>query len=355
MMRPLPCRLRFFGLICALALLATTCEGSAVADRRLPPRPTAAPAGYHLYFTGPTPNHLTGGIPDQIAAAFDAAQKTIDVAMYQFDLPVLSDALIRAHQRGVRVRLVTDTDSVAGPVFQDLQRAGIRVVDDQRQALMHNKFAVIDGVSLWTGSMNFTENDAYRNNNNELELDSPPLAENYTREFEEMFIERQFGPRSLADTPHPTVTLDGTLIENYFAPEDRVAGHILSLLRSAQTSVYFMAFTFTRADFASALIDKDRAGITVQGVFEQRQIEAGSDSAWKALRGAGLDVHLDGNPYNLHSKVFIVDRQTVVTGSYNFTQSADQSNDENLLIIHNADVAQAFFAEWQKVWMLAEK
>jgi phosphatidylserine/phosphatidylglycerophosphate/cardiolipin synthase-like enzyme len=66
-------------------------------------------------------------------------------------------------------------------------------------------------------------------------------------------------------------------------------------------------------------------------------------------------VHLDGNPYNLHSKVFIIDRQTVITGSYNFTQSADRSNDENVLIIHNAAVAQAFFAEWQKVWMLAEK
>jgi phosphatidylserine/phosphatidylglycerophosphate/cardiolipin synthase-like enzyme len=346
---------RFFGLFSALILL-TACGGAPAADSLVQPTPTAAaPSWYHLYFTGPTPNHLTGGIPDVVAASFDAARSTIDVAMYQFDLPVLADALIRARQRGVRVRLVTDTDSITGPVFQDLQQAGIPVVGDEREALMHNKFAVIDGASLWTGSMNYTENDAYRNNNDYLEIDSRPLAENYTREFEEMFIRHQFGPTSPADTPHPAVTLDGTLIENYFSPEDGVAGHVLSLLRSAQSSIYFMAFTFTRADFSSALIDKAQAGVIVQGVFEQQQIAAGSDSAWKALRDAGLEVHLDGNPYNPHSKVFVIDRQTVVTGSYNFTQSADRSNDENVLIIHNAAVAQAFFAEWQKVWMLAKK
>jgi len=344
----------WLGLLAALAMLSA-CGTTAVADRGQMAPTAASPAWVHLYFTGPTPDRLTGGIPDQVAAAFDAAHSTIDVAMYEFDLPVLEDALLRARRRGLRVRLVTDTDSITGPVLQDLLGAGIGVVGDQRSALMHNKFVVIDGRSVWTGSMNFTENDAYRNNNDFLEIDSPQLAENYTRKFEDMFLQHRFGPASPADTPHPTVSLYGTLVENYFAPEDGVAGHVLTLLRSARSSIYFMAYTFTRADFAAALVDKAQAGVSVEGVFEKRQIEAGSDSAWKTLRGAGLPVHLDGNPYNMHSKVFIVDRQTVVTGSYNFSQSADQSNDENVLIIHDAGVAQAFFAEWQKVWMLSEK
>ncbi|MGH2524082.1 MAG: phospholipase D-like domain-containing protein, partial [Anaerolineales bacterium] len=121
----------------------------------------------------------------------------------------------------------------------------------------------------------------------------------------------------------------------------------------SQSSVYFMAFSFTRTDFADALIAKAQAGVTVQGVFETRQIAAGGDAAWNALTAAGLDVRQDGNPFNLHSKVFIIDQQIVVMGSYNFSRNAEDNNDENVLIIHNPEIAAAYFAEWQKVWAVA--
>jgi len=315
---------------------------------------TPSNSWYQLYFTGPTPDHLTGGIPDQVAASFDTAQKTIDVAMYEFDLTSLSGALIRAAQRGVRVRLVTDTDSLEEQGIKDVIAANIPVVDDQREAIMHDKFVVIDSSTLWTGSMNFTENDAYRNDNNFMQIPSPRLAQNYTAEFEEMFTQHQFGPKSPANTPNPTVTLNGTLIENYFSPDDGVAAHVLTVLQSARTSIDFMAFTFTRTDFTDVMIAKAHAGVTVQGVFEKRQIDAGSDSAWNALTTAGLDVREDGNPDTMHNKVIVVDGQIVVMGSYNFTKAAEQDNDENVLIIHNPEIAAAYTADWQKVWDVAE-
>jgi phosphatidylserine/phosphatidylglycerophosphate/cardiolipin synthase-like enzyme len=340
------------GLILTLAVVASGCEGP---TPTAPLAPAPAAGWYQLYFTGPTPDRLEDGIPDAMAASLDTAQSTLDVAIYELDLPVIADALIRAKARGVRVRLVTDTDSLETPFIQDLRKANIPVVDDQRGAIMHDKFIVIDQATVWTGSMNFTENDAYRNNNNTLALRSPQLAENYTREFEEMFVRHEFGPTSTADTPHPFIVMNGTRLENYFAPEDGAAAHILELLKSAKTSIVFMAFSFTRADFADALIERARAGVTVQGVFEKRQIQAGGDAAWNALTQAGLDVRLDGNRYNLHSKVFLIDQETVVTGSYNFTQSAEKTNDENVLIIHDAEMAHAFWAEWQKVWMTAPR
>jgi phosphatidylserine/phosphatidylglycerophosphate/cardiolipin synthase-like enzyme len=344
-------------LALVLAVAASACEGTADTARLALTQPPLSPAAtwYRLYFTGPTPDRLEGGIPEAIAASLDAARNTIDVAIYQLDLPVIANALIRAKARGVRVRLVTDTDSMETPFIQDLRKAKIPVVDDRREALMHNKFVVIDQATVWTGSMNFTENDAYRNNNNYLEISSSQLAENYTQEFEEMFVRREFGAASAADTPHPLVRVNGIWIENYFAPEDGAAAHILEALKSAKTNIYFMAFSFTRADFAEALIEKARAGVAVQGVFERRQIQAGGDNVWNALTEAGLDVRQDGNRYNLHSKVFLVDQQMVVTGSYNFTQSAEKQNDENVLIIHDADMARAYRAEWQKVWMTAPR
>ena len=314
---------------------------------------------YRLYFTTPEAtaglDDPTGGIPDRVAASFAAAQGTIDVAVYELDLPILSSALVEAAGRGVRVRLVTDTDSIGEEPIQALIEAGIPVIDDQRDAIMHDKFVVIDGAIVWTGSMNFTRNDAYRNNNSFIEITSTRLAQNYTREFEEMFTRREFGPTSRADTPRPVLSLDGTRIENYFSPEDGVARHILDVLNSARSSIYFMAFSFTRTDFAGALIAKADQGVIVQGVFETRQIAAGGDAAWKALTGADLDVRQDGNQYNLHSKVFIVDEQTVVMGSYNFSRNAEESNDENVLIIRDPEIAAAYYAEWQKVWAEAGK
>jgi len=325
--------------------------------------PTAIPDNsqsttwYNLYFTAP---ELTagidapsGGIPAKVVETLDAAQQTIDLATYEFDLTMVSQALIRAAGRGVRVRVVTDTDSLLEKPVTDLIGAGVPVVDDQRSPIMHDKFVVLDGATVWAGSMNFTFNDAYRNDNNFVEIISPRLAENYTTEFEEMFVNHEFGPTSTTNTPHPNVTVNGTLIETYFSPDDGAAAHILSVLNSAQSSIYFMAFAFTRDDFSSALIARAQAGVTVQGVFETRQIAAGSDQAWNALTGAGLDVRQDGNSYTMHNKVFIVDGQIVVTGSYNFSKAAETANDENVLILHNPEIAAAYLAEWEKVWAQA--
>jgi len=309
---------------------------------------------YQLYFTGPTPDNLSGGIPDKVAASFDTARKTLDAAVYEFNLTSLSDALIRAAQRGVRVRLVTDTDSMEEETITALANASIPVVDDQRSAIMHDKFVVIDSSVVWVGSMNFTVNDAYKNDNNFMQITSPRLAQNYTAEFEEMFSQQDFGPGSPANTPNPSLNLNGTRLENYFSPDDGVAARILDVLQSAQKSIYFMAFTFTRTDFTDVMVAKAQAGVTVQGVFEKRQIAAGADQAWNALQGAGIDVRQDGNSFTMHHKVIIVDGQIVVTGSYNFTKAAEESNDENVLIIHNPEIAAAYMNEWKEIWGVAE-
>ncbi len=323
-----------------------------------PPTPTGALAGdwYTLYFTTPDSTarveQPSGGIPAAVIASFDAARTSIDLAMYEFTWEPLADALVRALARGVRVRLVTDTDSLSDEAVQRLRDAGVPVVDDGRAAIMHDKFAVVDGSAVWTGSLNFTRNDAYRNDNVFIQVRSTRLAENYTAEFEEMFVRHAFGPQSPADTPNPIVNLNGTEIESYFSPEDGVARHILSLLNGAQRSIYFMAFSFTRQDFAEALLARAGHGVTVKGVFEASQLTESGDLAWSLLTGGGLatNVRQDGNPYNLHTKAFIVDEATVVLGSYNFSRNAEESNDENVLILHNPDIARSMLAEWQRVW-----
>jgi phosphatidylserine/phosphatidylglycerophosphate/cardiolipin synthase-like enzyme len=217
---------------------------------------------------------------------------------------------------------------------------------------MHDKFAVIDKTVVWTGSMNFTFSDAYRNDNNVIEVLSPELAQNYTHEFEKMFVSKRFDAHVRGDTPHPTVTAGGARIENYFAPNGQVAAHIEDALAGAARSIYFMAFAFTRRDFGQTLLDQAAAGLDVRGVFESEQLAAGGDTVWKMLNSGGMaeDIRRDGNPKNMHNKVFVIDQSIVVTGSYNFSSAAENDNDENALIIHDPQIAAAYYAQWERIW-----
>lgn len=328
-----------------------------------PAAPTANPpaeqTAIRVYFTEPRYPDKVEERPPAIdrflVEAIDGAQKTVDMAAFELDLESVTQALIRAHQRGVRVRVVSDSDYVDeyGPV--ELQKAGVPVVFDERNPFMHNKFTVIDGKQVWMGSWNYTNNCTFRNNNNAVVFESPELAANYTAEFEEMFVDKKFGPTSPKNVKSPRVTLNGVEVENYFASEDKdIIPRIVELVKGAKQSVYFMAFSFTDDDVAQAMIDRHRKGVTVQGVMEARNA-TGSGSEFEILQKAGIDVLTDGNPYVMHHKVIIIDEAIVITGSFNFTGGAAKNNDENLVIIHSPDIAALYKAEFDRVYARAKQ
>lgn len=308
-----------------------------------------------LYFTdpsGPAAETLRGGPDQALAEAMDAARYSVDVAIYHLDLWSMRDALLRAHGRGLDVRLVVESDNLLEPEVQRLADAGIPVVGDRRDPLMHHKFVVIDRFEVWTGSMNLTTGGAYRDNNNLIRIRSGPVAEDFTREFEEMFVEDRFGELSRADTPYPVVTIEGVEIEVLFSPEDGVARRIVELLSGARNSIEFLAFSFTSDPIGEVLLERSRAGVTVRGVVDAGQVSA-AGAEFAGLRQAGLDVLLDGNEGLMHHKVFIVDDQAVVLGSYNFTRSAEEYNDEAVLIVHDAEIASRFLQEFERIYAQA--
>ncbi|MBN1486830.1 MAG: phospholipase [Anaerolineae bacterium] len=313
--------------------------------------------GVQVAFTAPVypdkAENRVGGLDVQLAAAVNGAQQSVDIAAFDFDLERVADALTAVHNRGVRVRMVVDTDNLDLEEMELLQKAGIPVVDDDRDAFMHNKFVIIDGYQVWMGSWNLTDNGTYRNNNNVLVIDSQRLAENYTAEFKEMFEDSAFGVTSPDDTPHPFVEINGIQFENYFEAEGDVRVRIIELIEGAQSEIEFMAFAFTDDDIAKALIDRAREGIPVRGVIEGRNAEStGAD--FGSLSKGGVDVLKDGNPYILHHKVIIVD-DIVITGSYNFTASAANNNDENVLIVHSSDIAAQYRQEFERVYKQAKE
>ncbi len=310
-----------------------------------------------LYFTGDSEGQA-GGVDEDLVAFIETASERVDVAAYQLNLATVTDALIQARQEGVEVRFVTDGSTVGEEQVSRLRMANIPVVarPEEDRGLMHDKFVVVDGSWVWTGSYNLTENGTYRNDNNAVLVASRALAEDYETEFDEMFG-GLFGPSSPANTPYTRIEIGGqgreVEVEVYFAPEDPAEARILDLLSSARSSVRFMAFVFTSEPIADRLIRLADRGILVQGIVEARSL-GDPNSQVGRLRAAGVDVVEDGNPYVMHHKVMIIDDDTVVLGSYNFSASAEEANDENLLIIHDPEVAARFLAEFGRLLQEAQ-
>lgn len=324
------------------------------------PVPLPAAQWWEVYFTDPltlnNENDPTGSIEERLLQFIDAAQVSIHIASFEFNLPRVADALIAAKARGVDVRWVTDDENGleidAKPnrgQFTRLMAAGVEVKDDAgRSALMHNKFWVFDRQITWTGSTNITVNGIYKQNNNVIVIHSPEVAAIFEREWEELW-NAQLGPRAPSNRNTQWAILDGTAIQVLFSAEDDVVDNLIALVNDAQTSIRFLAFSFTDYPLAQAMIARAQAGVDVQGVFET----FGSNSTRSELRTlwcAGLPVRQDGNSSFLHHKVIIIDNSIVVTGSLNFSSSADEDNEENVVILDNAEIAALYLQEYQKVW-----
>ena len=311
------------------------------------PGSAPSPDAVEVWFSPSNPSN-PGGSDDRLVALLRNARMRIQAAFYDLELQPIADALIDRKRAGVNVALVSDSHYEDRAAMQSCIRAGIPVAFDKREPFMHNKFCVVDGAWVWTGSTNATYNCMYRNNNNAVLVASAELAQDYAAEFTEMFQDHRFGGRSPKKTPYPIVALGPITLECYFAPEDKPEPQIIAELNAAKATIDFMAFSFTSEPIAEAVAARRAQGVRVRGLFEARN--AGSrHSRDEFLAERGAQVFLDKNPYNMHHKVFILDTQTVITGSYNFSRNAATQNDENVLIIHDAPIARRFTEEFERL------
>ena len=325
---------------------------------------TAAPNNgtWEVYFTDPInmkdPNQWQNSIEGKLIEKINAAQVSIHIVSFEFDLTPVAEALIAAHNRGVDVRWVTDDENGMEAdeepdrgQFAMLQAAGIEVRADTRSALMHNKFWLFDGQTAWTGSTNITESSFFQQNNNVIVIQSPEVVAIYEREFQEMW-DGQFGPRSPSTADQQSVVVNGTPIQVYFSPEDKVLDHIIPIVANAQTNIRFLAFSFTDYPLAQAMIDRAAAGVDVAGVYEKVGSET-EGAELKTFYCARVPVRQDGNPRFLHDKIIIVDNHIVISGSFNFSSNATENNDENVIIVDNAEIANLYMQEFGKIWGIA--
>lgn len=284
----------------------------------------------------------------------DRAKSSIEVCVFELEHKKIVRKLIEKHEEGVRVRVVMDSNYLKNEELRELEDAGVELVGDNRSAFMHNKFVVVDKKHVWTGSMNFTYTGVGKNDNNALSLVSEELAENYLTEFEEMWqsSKRQigFGIRSPRNTVHPRLSLANYDLITAFSPEDGVLKRLLREVSLSQKSIKIMAFAITSKDLSEALVAKQKSGVKVQ-VLVTRGAVSLRGSQFDYLKKNGIEMNISANRRGkMHHKVMIVDDQTVVTGSYNFSKAAEKTNDENTLIIKSKEVGKIYAREFSRCW-----
>lgn len=262
---------------------------------------------------------------------------SIDCAFYDLNLPSAIELLQEKESSGVHIRIVVDADN------KDAVSSLSFVHFDTRQAYMHDKFCIFDAKEMMTGSMNPTVSDATQNNNNILFISSQILAKNYEDEFLSLW-NGDFGADGAVAVPR--FLFNNFTVENYFCPEDNCEQHILDILAAANTSIHFMTFSFTSDAIGDLLLEKGSSGVEIAGVMEKSQNNAYSE--YRQLHEK-FNVSWDGNPRFLHHKVFIIDHAIVITGSMNPSKNGNEKNDENILIIHDPQIAELYEDEFEQL------
>ncbi|MCC6623984.1 MAG: lamin tail domain-containing protein [Deltaproteobacteria bacterium] len=359
----------FVPVLAALSIGATACDtptalegdlGTASAPLEL------AEGAWQVHFSSPGTDagtRVDTAIDETVIAAIDGATDTLDLAVYDFDHPGITSAVLRAQARGVSVRFVGHGEQAGSNGYKALAAAGVPMVLRSGSSLMHHKFLIADGAQVSFGSFNFTTWAADWNDENQVFVESPALAAVYQGEFDQMWA-GNFGRRKVARATRPVIPVDGGSLEVTFSPKEQTSAKLREVLATAQHRVYFMIFSFTLADVASDIAALRAAGVEVVGIFDKGSA-SNQYSQDEALAAAGVSVYLDGNENTsgfaggrLHDKVLIVDAGTgsdplVVTGSYNWSAGATNDNDENLVVMRGQALVAPYVRELCRVHAIA--
>lgn len=210
------------------------------------------------------------------------------------------------------------------------------------KGLMHHKFCVLDDQYVFTGSWNPTERGTYKNDNYILFIDSKRIAKKYVEEYNHLTNRKQ-------EVEPLTIYSTNKTIELYFCPQHNCQEQVLRTLQQAKESVKILAFTFTDEEITEQLLYLSRNNVSVEVIFEKTRIT--KYSAYHSL-SSSISVLMDVNSFTMHEKMFIIDEETVILGSYNPTKGATLRNDENLLVIRDKQLARTVLLEYSRVHSL---
>lgn len=297
----------------------------------------------------------------EFVSLVDNSKTSIDIALYGWtNIPNVRRSIENAIKRGVNVRVIYDTKTTAGNYYPDTEEF-VKIFANKRSDridnsakltnyLMHNKFAIFDGEKIFTGSMNFSETGfSGFNQNNVLIINSPAAAKIYKTEFEQMYNGKFHTLKSKTAANNLTLS-DGSIISILFSPQDKgITTKVVPLVNSAKQNIYMPAFLITHKTLTNALIEAHKRGVKVKLIIDATSTNT-RNSRLLNLRAAGIPVKVENYAGKMHSKVVIIDNKYVVTGSTNFSNSGENKNDENMIIIENPKIAKFYADFFEYLW-----
>lgn len=138
----------------------------------------------------------------------------------------------------------------------------------------------------------------------------------------------------------------GLLADVFFSPKGGCADAIIKEIKAAKTTVLVQAYWFTSESIAKALADAHNRGVKVQVILDRSRTQIDNDQA-EFIVQKDVPTFIDDEHKTAHSKVIIVDGHTVITGSFNFTDQAEEENAENLLVIRDRSIAEKYTLDWK--------
>ena len=132
-----------------------------------------------------------------------------------------------------------------------------------------------------------------------------------------------------------------------FSPKGGCTQLAVETLGTAKSTVLVQAYSFTNSSIAKALVDAQKRGVRVEVILDKSQrTERYSEADF--LAHSGIPVSIDAAHAIAHNKVMVIDSETVITGSFNFTKAAEEHNAENLLVLHDKELAARYADNWRK-------
>ena len=152
--------------------------------------------------------------------------------------------------------------------------------------------------------------------------------------------------------PLPGYSIDLNLTNNthvqiYFSPNGGATEAIVRQIEKTRTEIYVQAYSFTSLPIAKALILAHKRGIRVEAILDKSQKKEKYTSA-TFTANMGIPTYIDSAHAIAHNKIMILDRETVITGSLNFTKAAEEKNAENLLIVKSKELAKIYLDNWNR-------
>lgn len=296
----------------------------------------------------------------EILDCINSSKSNIDVAIYGYSkVPEIEKALISAIKRGVKIRLIYDLDSQGKNIYPDTSDLVSLIKSSNNDGysldarnIMHNKFFIFDDEKLITGSANLSHTDMSGfNTNSIIKIDSPEIAKIYKQEFEQMYFGK-FHTEKISNPKSKTKIAD-TDFEIYFSPQDKsITNAVLPLIRNAKEYIYIPTFVLTEKRVTEELIKAKSRGVDVKIIMDALNASI-RHTKHNELRQGGISVKTENYAGKMHSKSILIDDKYTIIGSMNFSNSGENKNDENLLVIKDSEITKFyktfFLYQWNKI------